>query len=133
MYEATDIPAAVRYKEITASAEAAAQRLREHEATKATRLDEEVTAARQRAEEADEQCERVTGEVNRLWNMAMSALWEERWMRVNQMPEGDPSAAPERPKQSKDRVGTAYNELSRTLKKSGWSSRSLLQRRRESE
>lgn len=116
-------PAVIRYKEITDIAVAAAQRLREHETAKAARLEEEIAEARARAEKAEEQYERVTTEADRLWNMAMSALWDERWMRVTPKPDPVASARPEPPKTSIARMEAAYNELSRALAKQRWTSR----------
>ncbi|MGW5649650.1 hypothetical protein ACWEV3_33230 [Saccharopolyspora sp. NPDC003752] len=111
------IPAAERYREITARATTAAQQLRKHERERAGELGEAVAAGKQRREAADEQREKVLDDVRKRWNAAMEALWNERWMRVTSMPDPDRTAKPSTPDDSRRDVQQAYMALYNALEK----------------
>jgi hypothetical protein len=123
------VPAAVRYKEITAVAVDAAERMRRHEADKADRLTDEVAAGQERIAAAEEQKAQVAEGVRVRWSAAMEALWDERWMRVTPMPDADLSAAPATPEESIRAVQGAFLELHEALGKARWSAGSMLPRR----
>lgn len=111
------VPAAERYKEITALATTAAQQLRRHERERAGELGEAVAAGRQRREAADEQREQVVEDVRKRWNAAMEALWDERWMQVKGMPDPDPTAQESTPDDSRREVQAAYLAFYGSLEK----------------
>lgn len=121
-----EIPAALRYKEIMALADDAAQRLRRHEADRVDELTGEVAAGHQRIERAEQQQEQVREGVRKRWDSAMEDLWEERWMRVTPMPEPDLSAEPAGPEEPIRSVQNAYLRLREALSRR----RSFLPRRR---
>lgn len=121
-----EIPAAVRYKEIMALADDAAQRLRRHEADRVDELTGEVATGQQRIERAEQQQEQVREGVRKRWDSAMEDLWEERWMRVTPMPGPDPAAEPATPEEPIRSVQNAYLQLREALSRR----RSFLPRRR---
>jgi hypothetical protein len=121
--------AAARYKEITAIATTAAKRLRRHEMDKIARLEDEVAAYRERTEAADAEHEKVVEAVRLRWDEAMEELWNERWMRVTQMPSADTSAAPAKAADAIRMVQTAYLELRGALRQSRWQAASWIPRR----
>lgn len=115
MTEAEQVPAAVRYKELMALADAAAQRLRRHESERVEELTGEVASGQKRIEQAEAQREQVRDGVRRRWDEAMEELWEERWMRVTPMPEPDLSAEPATPEDPIRSVQNAYLRLRQAL------------------
>ena len=115
MTEAEQVPAAVRYKELMALADAAAQRLRRHESERVEELTGEVATGQKRIEQAEAQREQVRDGVRRRWDEAMEELWEERWMRVTPMPEPDLSAEPATPEDPIRSVQNAYLRLRQAL------------------
>lgn len=115
MTEAEQVPAAVRYKELMALADAAAQRLRRHESERVEELTGEVATGQKRIEQAEAQREQVRDGVRRRWDEAMEELWEERWMRVTPMPEPDLSAEPATPEGPIRSVQNAYLRLRQAL------------------
>ncbi|RCW43650.1 hypothetical protein DFQ14_106128 [Halopolyspora algeriensis] len=120
-------PGAVeRYKEITATATDAVERMHELERKRAEQLEDEVVAGRERIAEAEQQEERVAEGVRSRWNAAMEALWDERWMRVTSIPAPDPSAPAATPEESLRSVQDASLELHEALGKPRWSVTSLL-------
>lgn len=121
-----EIPAALRYKEIMALADDAAQRLRRHEDDRVDELTGEVATGQQRIERAEQQQEQVREGVRKRWDSAMEDLWEERWMRVTPMPEPDLSAEPAGPEEPIRSVQNAYLRLREALSRR----RSFLPRRR---
>ena len=86
------VPASVRYKELTALAADAAEKLRQHETAKAAELAELVDAEAERLEQAEAQRDDISADVRNRWNAALHALWDERWLEIPGMPEPDPSA-----------------------------------------
>lgn len=123
MSEASGEPqyAAERYKEITAVATGAVDRMHELERQRAARLEDESTARQERAAEAEQQQEEVAEAVRLRWSAAMEALWSERWMRVTRMPAPDPSAAASTPEESVRSVQNAYLDLHEALGRPRWS------------
>lgn len=115
MTEAEQVPAAVRYKELMALADAAAQRLRRHESERVEELTGEVATGQKRIEQAEAQREQVRDGVRRRWDEAMEELWEERWMRVTPMPEPDLSAEPATPEGPIRSVQNVYLRLRQAL------------------
>ena len=115
MTEADQVSAAVRYKELVALADEAAQRLRRHEADRVEELAGEVAAGNKRIEEADAQLEQVRDGVRKRWDEAMEELFNERWMRVTPMPEPDLSAEPDTPEGPIRSVQNAYLRLRQAL------------------
>jgi len=113
--EAEQVPAAVRYKELMALADAAAQRLRRHESERVEELTGEVATGQKRIEQAEAQREQVRDGVRRRWDEAMEELWEERWMRVTPMPEPDLSAEPATPEGPIRSVQNVYLRLRQAL------------------
>ncbi|MGI8309851.1 hypothetical protein [Saccharopolyspora hattusasensis] len=126
------VPAADRYKEITALATTAAQQLRRHERERAGELGEAVAAGRQRREAADEQREQVVEDVRKRWNAAMEALWDERWMQVKSMPDPDPAARASTPDDSRREVQAAYMALHSALEKPRFAASLRPRRKKES-
>ena len=117
----SEVPAAARYKEIIAAATGAAERMREHEREKSARLAPEVAAAEQRIAAAAESRDEVREEVDKAWKEAMSALWNERWMRVTPIPAPDRRVAPGRAETLIASVREARDALLRSLGRSRWS------------
>lgn len=117
-----DVPAAAGYKQIIATATGAGEKMREHEREKAARLSAEVAAADERIAEAEEQRDEVVRGVHRRWNLAMEALWDERWMQVTTVPEADHRAVPGTAEQLISHVQSAYLRLRKALEKPRWSS-----------
>jgi hypothetical protein len=126
------IPASVRYKEITALATTAAQQLRKHERERAGELGEAVAAGRQRREAADEQREQVVEDVRKRWNAAMEAVWDERWMKVKPMPDPDRAAPPATPDESRRDVQDAFMALYNSLDKPRFGANLLPRRKKTS-
>ncbi|MCI2423150.1 hypothetical protein MOQ72_37600 [Saccharopolyspora sp. K220] len=126
------VPASVRYKEITALATTAAQQLRRHERERAGELGEAVAAGRKRREAADERREQVREDVRKRWKAAMEALWDERWMRVKGMPEPDRAAPPATPEESRREVQSAYLALHDALEKRRFTANLRPRRKKES-
>lgn len=116
------VPAAVRYKEIAATAASAADRMRKIESDRIADLSDEVAAGRQRIEEAERQHAEVDENVRERWDAAREALWDERWMRVPTMPQADTSAPAATPEESLRAVRGAYRDLYDALGKRRWSS-----------
>ncbi|MHA6802235.1 hypothetical protein [Salinifilum ghardaiensis] len=107
-----EVPAAIRYKELTALAATAAERLRRHENARAAELEEAAADASRRIEEADAQLEQVRADARKRWNAALEALWHERWFQVDGgMPEPDPHAPPQSAEESRRAVQEALLEL----------------------
>ncbi|QUH00008.1 hypothetical protein HUO13_03550 [Saccharopolyspora erythraea] len=123
------VPASVRYKELSAAATTAAQRMRRHEQDKAAELEESVTRGNSRKEEADQQREQVEKDVRTRWTLALEALWDERWLKVSSLPDPDLSAPPATPEESRRAVQDAFLELHDALDKPRWSAGSLLRRK----
>ncbi|GAA2783615.1 hypothetical protein [Saccharopolyspora taberi] len=123
------VPAAVRYKEIAATATAAAQRMRRHEREKAAELEKSVAAGETRKQQADEEHEKLVKEIQGRWNVALEQLWDERWLEVTNLPEPDRSAPPVTPEQSRRALHDSYMQLRQSLDKTRWSAGSLMQRR----
>ena len=126
------VPAAVRYKEIAAAATAAAQQMRRQDREKATELEKAVAAGDARKQQDDEQHEKHVKEIRTRWNLAMEALWDERWLEVTSLPSPNRSAPPATPEQSRRVLQDAYLELRSALDKTRWSAGSLLPRRKGS-
>lgn len=116
------VPAAVRYKEIAATAASAADRMRKIESDRIADLSEDVAAGRQRIEEAERQHAEVDENVRERWDAAREALWDERWMRVPTMPQADTTATATTPEESLRQVRAAYRDLYDALGKRRWSS-----------
>jgi hypothetical protein len=112
---ADETPAAIRYKELVALADAAAQRLRRHEDDRVAQLGDEVAAGHERIEQAEAQLEQVRDGVRKRWDEAMEELFNERWMRVTPMPEPDLSAEPDTPERPIRSVQNAYLRLRQAL------------------
>lgn len=107
-----EVPAAIRYKELTALATTAAERLRRHENARAAELEDTAVDAPRRADEADAQLEQVRNEARKRWNAALEALWHERWFQVDGgMPEPDPQAPPQPAEQSRQEMQQALLQL----------------------
>lgn len=122
--------AAARYKEITAIATGAVDRMHEHERKKVARLEDDVAAGHERIAEAEQREADVAEGVRLRWDGAMEALWNERWMRVTRMPKPDPAAPHATPEESIRAVQTAYLALRDALGKPRWSAGALLPRPR---
>lgn len=116
MTEETRMPPALLYKEIAATATAAAKRMHRHEAEEVERLQEELPAARQRVTDAEARRDEILDAARRRWRTAMEALWDERWMQVTPFPEPDSSAAPT--DRAIKRMQAAYFELHEALTRS---------------
>jgi hypothetical protein len=117
--------AAMCYKELTEIATNAATRLRRLDAEKCDRLRDEVSAGQERLDEAKREQELVVEGVRKRWDSAMEELWNERWMRVTPMPEGDPAAPPASSREAIALVQAAYLELREALgKPRSWLSQS---------
>lgn len=127
------VPAAVRYKEITATADSAAQRLRAEEAARAARLEADVVDARAAAAETDRQYDEAVDELRKRWSMAMSALWEEKWLQVTRMPAEDLTATPTTFDKAVRSAHATFLELHESLSKTKWSPASLLRGRKREE
>ncbi|MER7013993.1 hypothetical protein ABT324_21450 [Saccharopolyspora sp. NPDC000359] len=125
------VPASIRYKELTALATTAAQQLRKHERARATELGEAVAAGQKRKDEAEEQRQQVVDDVRVRWKAAMEALWDERWMQVRGLPEPDRSAPPATPEDSRRHLQDAFMELYNSLEKPRFGS-GILPRRKKS-
>ncbi len=117
MSDVARVPAAVRYKEMTASATSAAEQMRKHEAQKSDRLNGEVVAGRERVSEAEQAEEEVAEGVRLRWNAALEALWDERWLQVTRIPDADRSASPDTADKILRKVQAAYLELHESLGK----------------
>lgn len=117
----SEVPAAARYKEIVAAATTAAEKMREHEREKASRLAAELAGAEERIAEAEQQRDEVVRGVHKRWNMAMEALWDERWMQVTTMPDPDARAAPGAADELISQVQSAFLHLRKALEKPRWS------------
>lgn len=118
--------ATARYKELTALATAAVDRVREHERERAARLEDDLAASAERIAEAEREREKVADGVRIRWNAAMEALWNERWMRVTSRPGPDSSAPAEPAEEGIRRVQSAYLELHAALAMKGRSTPSWL-------
>ncbi|KAA5836868.1 hypothetical protein ABT337_29080 [Saccharopolyspora hirsuta] len=125
------VPASIRYKELTALATTAAQQLRKHERARAAELGEAVAASQQRKDEAEERRQQVVEDVRVRWKAAMEALWDERWMQVKGMPEPDRSAPPATPEESRRDLQDAFMDLYNALEKPRFGA-GLLPRRKKS-
>lgn len=121
--------AAARYKEITEIATSAAKRLQRHETDKIAELEDHVAAGQERMAAADAEHDEVVEAVRLRWDEAMEELWNERWMRVTQMPGADTSAAPAKRDRAIRPVQAAYLELRGALRQSRWQATSWLPRR----
>ncbi|MHA6798253.1 hypothetical protein [Bounagaea algeriensis] len=107
-----EVPAAIRYKELTALAATAAERLRRHENARAAQLEDTAADAPRRVDEADAQLEQVRTDARKRWNAALEALWHERWFQVDGgMPEPDPQAPPQSAEQSRQEMQQALLQL----------------------
>lgn len=131
--DATAVPAAVRYKEIAATAASAADRMRKLEGDRIAELSGEVAAGRERIEEAERQRTEVEESVRERWDATREALWDERWMRVPPMPEPDTSAPAATPEESLRAVRAAYRDLYDALGKRRWTDAFKIRRGRQDE
>jgi hypothetical protein len=110
------VPAALRYKEIAALATTAAKRMRRQETEKIEILHEELPTTRTRVDEAEKRQEDIVAAAEERWRAAMESLWEERWMRVTQFPEPDPSPGSTTTDNAVRRMQSAYFELHDALR-----------------
>ncbi|WP_019855593.1 hypothetical protein [Actinopolyspora mortivallis] len=115
-----------RYKEITALVAEAVDRLNARERERAERLEEELATGQDRVELAQRQRDEVAEGVRIRWNAAKEALWEERWMRVTQLPPPDTSAEPVPAEEAIRSVQSAYMELHEAVGQRRWSGMGLL-------
>lgn len=123
--EGSDNPA-VRYRELTALATSAVDRVREHERERAARLEDGLAASAERITAAEQAQQKVVDGVRIRWNAAMEALWSERWMRVTARPDPDMSAPAARAEECIRRVQAAYLELHAAVDRRSWSATSWL-------
>ncbi|SDK45256.1 hypothetical protein SAMN04487820_10840 [Actinopolyspora mzabensis] len=110
-----------RYKEIVALATGSAERLQELERDRVERLERELAGERDLVEQAEQQQEEVEEGVRLRWNAAMEALWEERWLRVTQLPAPDTTAEPAGAEDAIRSVQRAYLDLYEELEQGRWS------------
>ncbi|SDO97894.1 hypothetical protein SAMN04487905_101317 [Actinopolyspora xinjiangensis] len=113
--------AAERYKEIVALATDSVDRLHELERDRIERLERELAGERERVERAEQQREQVEEGVRLRWNAALEALWEERWLRVTQLPAPDTTAEPAGAEEAIRSVQRAYLDLYEALDQGRWS------------
>ncbi|KEI45492.1 hypothetical protein [Saccharopolyspora rectivirgula] len=125
------VPASVRYKELTALAADAAEKLRQHETAKAAELAELVDAEAERLEQAEAQRDDIRADVRNRWNAALHALWDERWLEIPGMPEPDPSAPPLTPQECRKALHEASQQFHHSLDKQRFTPTALLPRRRK--
>lgn len=128
------VPASIRYKELTALATTAAQQLRKHERARAAELSDEVAAGQQRKDEAAAELEAFSKDVETRWKIAVRALWGEKWIKgadVDAYPDPDLSAPRVKPEKSIRAIQAAYLELNEALERLRFGS-GLLRRKKSS-
>ncbi|MDA3648196.1 hypothetical protein LZ318_02420 [Saccharopolyspora indica] len=114
------VPASVRYKELTALATTAAQKLRKHEKARAAGLSDEVAAGQQRKDAAAKELETFAAEVKTRWRIAVRLVWHEKWLKgpdMDAFPEPDHSAPRVTPEKSINRIQAAHLELREAVQK----------------
>lgn len=123
------LSAAARYREIAGMATSASKAMRAHENAKAKRLRDELDEVTRRTSEADEAREEIRAGARKRWELAMEALWEERWMRVTPMPGPDSSAPAADPDAAIKPVQAAYLRLREALGQPRWKPTAWLPRK----
>jgi hypothetical protein len=69
--------------------------------------------------------------VRNRWNAALHALWDERWLEIQGMPEPDPSAPPLTPQECRKALHEASQQFHHSLDKQRFTPTALLPRRRK--
>jgi len=108
-----------RYKEVVALAGESVRRMRERDRERVAELLARLAASQDRVADLLEQEKMARVGVRLLWEAAVEALWEERWMRMKPVPEPDESVPPRDQDDYLIAMDTAYQALEDTLQKRG--------------
>ncbi|RKT52373.1 hypothetical protein [Saccharothrix australiensis] len=117
--EAAPVSAVERYKEVVALADQSVNRMRERDRERIAELVERLAASQDRVAALIEQEELTRFGVRLLWDAAVEALWEERWMRMPPLPEPEESVPPRDQRDYLVAMDVAYQALEDLLQKRG--------------
>ncbi|MEU4800906.1 hypothetical protein [Actinosynnema sp. NPDC023587] len=122
--EVVTVSAVERYKEIVGLAGAAVEKMRDQDRDRVRELLERLAASQDRVAELIEQEKLSQVGVRLLWEAAVDALWEERWMTMKPIPEPDESVPARDQRDYFTAMDVAYQTLEDALQRRG-----LLRRR----
>ncbi|CCH27916.1 hypothetical protein ABZ816_06395 [Actinosynnema sp. NPDC047251] len=117
--EVAEVSAVERYKEMVGLAGAAVEKMRDQDRDRVRDLLARLAASQDRMAELIEQEKLTQVGVRLLWEAAVEALWEERWMQMKPVPEPDESVPARDQRDYLTAMDVAYQSLEDTLQKRG--------------
>ncbi|MEV0679802.1 hypothetical protein AB0I60_25075 [Actinosynnema sp. NPDC050436] len=117
--EVVAVSAVERYKEVVGQAAAAVEKVRDQDRDRVRELLVRLAASQDRVAELIEQEKLTHVAVRLLWEAAVEALWEERWMQMKPIPDPDETVPPRAQQDYFTAMDLAYYSLEDALQKRG--------------
>ncbi|CAL9644525.1 hypothetical protein SUDANB95_06405 [Actinosynnema sp. ALI-1.44] len=115
--EVEAVSAVERYKEVVALADESVQRMREVDHQRVKEALDRLVASQDRMAEAVEQEMLTRVGVTLLWEAALDALWDERWLTMKPLPNPDESVPPRPQEHYNGLMELAHQRLEDSLQK----------------
>ncbi|MBW4719033.1 hypothetical protein [Saccharothrix obliqua] len=116
---APGVSAVERYKEVVALADTAVGRMRARDGERVAELLAALAASQDRVAALVEQEGLTRVGVRLLWEAALEALWEERWLQMKPLPDPDETVPPRAQRDYLTAMDVAFQALEDTLQKRG--------------